>query len=93
MAEIHIGLFSTFVIVFFGVTLPLYGPGVAPSNNLPRWLGWVAVVLATASLITGFVRAYTGLSVLVNNMLYASFLTLWLLIMGVVMWRRTRELH
>jgi hypothetical protein len=93
MEEIDIGLFSTFIIVFFGVTLLFYGLGVALSDNFPRWLGWVAVVLATASLITGFVQAYTGLSVLVTSMLFASFssfLTLWLLIMGVLMWRRTR---
>ncbi|MCH8338017.1 MAG: hypothetical protein IH858_04095 [Chloroflexi bacterium] len=93
MEEIDIGLFSTFIIVFFGVTLLLYGLGVAFSDNYPRWLGWVAVVLATASLITGFVQAYTGLSVLVTSMLFSSFssfLTLWLLTMGVLMWRRTR---
>ncbi len=93
MEEIDIGLLSTFIIVFFGVTLLLYGLGVALSDNFPRWLGWVAVVLAIASLITGFVQAYTGLSVLVTSVLFvsfASFLTLWLLIMGVLMWRRTR---
>ena len=93
MEEIDIGLLSTFIIVFFGVTLLLYGLGVALSDNFPRWLGWVAVVLAIASLIAGFVQAYTGLSVLVTSVLFvsfASFLTLWLLIMGVLMWRRTR---
>ena len=93
MEEIDIGLFSTFIIVFFGVTLLLSGLGVALSDNFPKWLGWVAVVLATASLITGFVQAYTGLSVLVTGMVFpglSSFLTLWLLIMGVLMWRRTR---
>ena len=93
MEEIDIGLFSISIIVFFGVTLLLYGLGVALSDDFPRWLGWVAVVLAIASLITGFVQAYTGLSVLVTNMLFAglaSFITLWVLIMGVLMWRRTR---
>ncbi len=96
MEEIDIGLFSTFIIVFFGVTLLLYGLGVALSDDFPRWLGWVAVVLAIASLIIGFVQAYTGLSVLVTSTLFAgfsSFLTLWLLIMGVLMWRRTRAAH
>lgn len=96
MEEIDIGLFSTFIIVFFGVTLLLYGLGVALSNNFPRWLGWVAVVLATASLVTGFVRAYTGLSILATSMLFASFssfLTLWLLIMGVLIWRGTARLR
>lgn len=93
MEEIDIGLFSTFIIVYFGVTLLLYGLGVALSDDFPRWLGWVAIVLASASLITGLVQAYTGLSVLVTNMVFASlasFLSLWLLIMGVLMWRRTR---
>ncbi len=56
MEEFDIGLFSIFIIVFFGVTLLVYGLGVALSDNFPRWLGWVAVVLATASLIAGFVQ-------------------------------------
>lgn len=92
MEEIDIGLFSLYIIVFFGITLILYGLAVAMSDTYPKWLGWVAVVLAVASLVVGAVQAYSGLSVLVTNILFASFssfLTLWMLVMGILTWRKT----
>jgi len=94
MEEIDVGLFSVYIIVFFGVTFVLYGLAVARSDRFPTWLGWAAVVLGIASFIDGMVQAYTGLSVLVTNILFASFsslLTLWILIMGILMWRKLRQ--
>ena len=93
MEEIDIGIFSIYIILFFGLTFLLYGLAVAMSESYPKWLGWVAVVLALASLIVGIVQAFTGLSVLVTNTLFASFsslLTLWVLIMGILTWRKTK---
>ena len=91
MEEIDVGLFSVYIIVFFGLTFSLFGLAVAKSDSFPQWLGWVAVVLGLASFVDGTVQAYTGLSVLVTNVLFASFsslLTVWILIMGVLMWRK-----
>ncbi len=93
MEEIDVGLFSVYIIVFFGLTFSLFGLAVARSDGFPQWLGWVAVVLGIASFIDGTVQAYTGLSVLVTNVLFASFsslLTVWIFIMGVLMWRKQR---
>ena len=91
--EIDIGLFSMYIIVFFGATFILYGLAVALSEVYPKWLGWVAVGLGSASLIVGTVQAYNGLSVLGTNYLFsgvASLLTIWVLVMGIMMWRKTR---
>ena len=95
MEEIDIGIFSMYIIVFFGITLLFYGLAVAKSTSFPAWLGWVAVVLASCSLVVGVVQAYTGLSVLITNTLFASFsslLTLWMLIMGFLTWRKSFKL-
>lgn len=90
LEHIDVGIFSIYIIVFFGATFMLYGLAVTKSGRFPRWLGWTAVLLGLASFFDGIAQAYTGLSVLVTNLLFASFSsfqTLWLLIMGVLMWR------
>ena len=95
MEEIDIALFSAYIIVFFGITFFFYGLAVAESGVFPRRLGQAAMILASASCIVGIVQAYTGLSVLVTNMLFASlssFLVFWVLLIGIMMWRRIRVL-
>lgn len=90
MEQIDVGIFSVYIIVFFGVTFMLYGLAVAKGGRFPQWLGWAALLLGVASFLDGIVQGYTGLSVLVTNILFASFSsfqTLWLLTMGVLMWR------
>lgn len=90
LEQIDVGIFSVYIIVFFGSTFMLYGLAVAKSGRFPQWLGWAACALGLASFLDGIAQGYTGLSVLVTNILFASFSsfqTLWLLTMGVLMWR------
>ena len=90
MEQIDVGIFSVYIIVFFGVTFMLYGLAVAKSGRFPQWLGWAAFGLGLASFLDGIAQGYTGLSVLVTNILFASFSsfqTLWILTMGVLLWR------
>ncbi|MCH8199292.1 MAG: hypothetical protein IIA54_04385 [Chloroflexi bacterium] len=94
LEEIDIGLFSIVIIVFFGITFILYGLAVALSEVYPKWLGWVAVALGVGSFTLGTVQAYVGLSVLGTNFLFAGFaslLTVWVLVMAILMWRKTRS--
>ena len=93
LEEIDIGLFSIYIIVFFGITFILYGLAVALSEVYPKWLGWVAVALGIASFTVGTVHAYVGLSVLGTVYLFsgfASLLIVWVFVMGILMWRKTR---
>lgn len=93
LEEVDIGVFSIYIIVFFGITFILYGLAVALSEVYPKWLGWAAVVLGIASFIVGIVQAYVGLSVVGTNYLFsgfASLLTVWVLVMGILMWRKAR---
>ena len=91
VAEINLALFSVFIILFFGATFILYGLAVLTSNAYPRWLGWVAVLAGLASALIGLNQAYRGPSVLVTNVLFVIFsviLTLWVLVMAVILWRK-----
>ncbi len=94
MEEIDIALFSFYIVLFFGITFFLYGWGVLKSEEHPAWLGWAAIVLSIASFVVGLVQTYTGLSVLVTNILFASlssFLILWLIIMNIRIRRGVRD--
>jgi hypothetical protein len=94
MEQIDVGIFSTYIIVFFGLTFILYGLAVAKSGRFPQWLGWAALAFGCASFADGIAQGYMGLSVLVTNILFAGFSslqTLWLLTMGILMWRSHRH--
>jgi hypothetical protein len=94
MENIDVGIFSVWIILFFGATFILYGLAVAMSDNFPKWMGWVAVVLGLVSLVLGFYQSYDGLSVEVTNYGFASaatLLTLWVLVMAVLMGRKTMQ--
>ena len=45
MEEIDVGVFSLWIILFFGATFIVYGLAVAMSDHFPKWLGWAAAVL------------------------------------------------
>ena len=91
MEEIDVGVFSTWIILFFGATFILYGLAVAVSDNFPKWLGWAAAVLGVVSLIVGLYQSFDGLSVAVTNVAFtgaATLLTVWVLVMAILMERK-----
>ena len=92
MEEVDVGVFSAWIILFFGATFIVYGPAVAMSDNFPKWLGWVAAALGVVSLVVGFYQAYDGLSVFITNYAFAgsaTLLTVWVLVMAILMARKT----
>lgn len=92
MAEIALALFSIWIIVFWGLTFVLYGLAVSLSDVYPKWLGWGASVVGTVGIVIGVVQAFNGPSTLVSNVLFgvvAVLLTVWLLVIGGLMWRNS----
>ncbi len=91
LEQINFGLFSMFIFIFFGVTFILYGLAVALTDVYHKWLGWAALVLGIAAALIGLVQAYNGPSTLVTNVLFpivSILLTVWVLVIGVLMWRK-----
>jgi len=91
LEQINFGLFSFFIFVYFGVTTILYGLAVATSEVFPVWLGWLAVLDGIGAALVGLVQATRGPSVLVTNVLFpivSLIATVWVLIMGVLLWRK-----
>jgi hypothetical protein len=56
----------------------------------PKWLGALAIVGGVPMILAGIVMAYTGFSRLAMaiNMSGSSFLLVWMLALGILMWRR-----
>jgi hypothetical protein len=91
---INLALASLFNFIFAAATFILFGLAVALSDPFPRWLGWVAVFAGTLSAVAGTIQAYTGEPTGASRVLTIigpSVITLWLLLMGVKLLRRTRD--
>ena len=76
--------------VLYGTAILLYGLAVALSSIYPRWLGWVAVVVGLDGAVAGFSIFLYGASfgTLLPFLLFSLLSILWVLVMGVLMWRR-----
>jgi hypothetical protein len=55
-----------------------------------RWIGAVGIAVGAVSIAAGVVTAYIGFSEPVSN-IWAVTLYLWIIILGIFMWRKTRE--
>lgn len=87
--QIEVGL-ASLVGVLFGTTIALYGIAVGFTRIYPRWLGWLAVIAGAGTVTGGFMTAHDGFSALAMtiNMPFNLAIVLWMIAMGVLMWRR-----
>jgi hypothetical protein len=93
---INFALAGLFNLSFAGVPFVLFGLAVARSDTYPRWLGWVAFGAGIGSIGAGLVQALTGrptVASLILTIIGPTVIALWLLVMGVLLWRRSRDLN
>ena len=90
MVLVSFDIFSWGIVVFYGVAFILFGLAIALTDLYPKWLGWVAVVGGVGNALMGIVLFYQGWSQVTNAAWtpFALVVTLWLLAMGVLMWRK-----
>jgi hypothetical protein len=85
------GTFRSEIVVLYGLTVLLAGLGVALDGRYPVWFGTVGAVAGAAVLANGFL-SYAGISLTREDMLVFVVVlpveSLWLLALGVLMWRR-----
>ncbi len=76
-----------------GAVSLIFGVAIAKSALLARWIGAVGIAAGVISIAAGVVTAYVGFSSARD--LVADLSTLifypWLVILGIFMWRKTRE--
>jgi hypothetical protein len=91
--QVEIGLASALSLLL-GLTVTVYGVALLATNTYPKWLGGLAVVGGVPATAAGVVVAYTGFSgpAMAINMPASFILLVWVLALGVFMWRqRIRE--
>ena len=76
-----------------GAVSLIFGVAIAKSALLARWIGAVGIAAGVVSIAAGVVTAYVGFSSardLVTDLSTLIFYP-WLVILGIFMWRKTRE--
>lgn len=84
------GLFRSLIAWLYGLPFLLMGLAIASGRGYPRWLGGVAILAGSGALIAG-TTMFVGLDLIPFPVLYGGFvlpLNVWLVVMGVLMWRR-----
>lgn len=87
--QMEIGL-AGMMNIMFGLTAICYGTALLVDHTYPKWIGGLAVVGGVATTIAGIMMAYTGFSgpAMAISMPASSILLVWMLSLGVLMWRR-----
>lgn len=91
---INFALGGLFNLSFAGVPFVLFGLAVARAGSYPPWLGWVAFGAGIFSIGGGLFQSFTGTPTVISLILTIigpTVVTLWLLVMGVLLWRRSNE--
>jgi hypothetical protein len=91
---INFALASSFNIVFAGATFILFGLAVATSGVYRSSIGWVVVIAGIASVGAGLIQAFVGEPTTASRVLTIigpTVITLWLLAIGVLLVRKTRQ--
>lgn len=84
------GLFRSVIAWLYGLPFVMMGLAVALGRDYPRALGWIAVAAGSGALFTG-ATMFLGVDLVPMPVLYGGFvapLTLWLVLIGVLTWRR-----
>jgi len=87
--QVEIGL-ASMLSLLFGLTVTVYGIALLCDRMYPKWMDELAIVGGLPTTIAGVVMAYGGFSGLAMaiNMPASSLLLVWMLTVGVFMWRR-----
>src|SRR6266542_6424043 len=91
----NFALASLFNFVFAAATFILFGLAVALSDVFPRWLGWAVFLAGLASIGAGLIQAFVGEPTDASRILTIigpTFITLWLLVIGILLLRRESPL-
>jgi hypothetical protein len=87
--QIEVGL-ASMSILSFGLTAMLYGVALIGARIYPTWLAALAMASGIPMIVSGVVMAYSGFSGLsmAINMPASAILLVWMLTLGVFMWRQ-----
>jgi hypothetical protein len=82
------GTWASVISLFHGLPFVLFGLAVVLSRRYPAWLGWVGAAGGAGSLASGMMM-FLGAGLFSGRLfiVFALVVSLWMLAMGVLMWR------
>jgi hypothetical protein len=89
-------VYSLSIVLFLGLGIFLYGLAIVLSSVYPKALGWLAMQSGAGAFVVGVVQALSGPSFRGSEIFFVLFSmlsTIWVLSMGVVMWRKAHARH
>jgi hypothetical protein len=89
-------VYSLSVVLFLGVSIFLYGLATTLGDGYPRILGWLAMLSGAGTLLVGVVQTLGGPAFRETEIFFVLFSmssTVWVFVMGVLMWRKGRREH
>jgi len=92
--QVEIGL-ASLTSLLFGITVTAYGIGMTLSPIYPIWVGFLAILDGLGTAVGAIVLAYTGFSesMMMISMPANLLLLVWMIVVGVLMWRRIDKEH
>lgn len=86
--QIEIGL-ASMLSLLTGMTTTIYGVVLLSDRTFPKWLGGLAILGGLPIAVAGIIMAYSGFSdsAMTLNLAASSLLLIWMLLVGVWMWR------
>ncbi len=91
---VAVGLFSAFIVAFFGITPLVFGIAFLTDGTFPRAFAWASFAGGALGLLAGLLQSFNGISTFATNIVFplASVLfTVVLILVGVRLWRIAEE--
>lgn len=91
--QIEVGL-ASLLSLLSGVTVAVFGVSILLSTRYPSWVGGIGLLDGLGLAAAGAAQASTGFSevAMVLSMLASSVLILWVILVGVLLWRLAPQL-
>ncbi len=94
VTQVDLGIWSTGMLVFFGLAFICFGAAVATSGRFPAWLGWTAVASGIGSSVAALLQIVNPVETQAAETLFlvtSMVITIWAFAVGVLMWRGAPE--
>lgn len=89
-------VFSVGAMLFlFGATPLLFGVAMVTSDDYPNWVGWAGLIFGSVALAAGTIQVLTQQTDLAQLVLFpvaAIGITLWIIYVGVLLWRKLNQI-
>ncbi|HZD71597.1 MAG TPA: hypothetical protein VFA45_22620 [Actinomycetes bacterium] len=88
-------LLYVFELTLFGLAPILYGVAILLSKAYATWLGWVGMLIGSSVVLTALLSMIGVATEFIDAVVWsvvASLFVLWVLVMGVLLWRKSQGL-